>query len=246
MTQREVGPTKSGVTPREQRLAAAGRVAAGLLHDFNNQLGTISNLAFVLGRVADDPAKVRELSERLGELTRVRGRVADRVRSFMRQDAQRFPDTAILDLAAVAREAMRMAQPFAEARGSRGAVRLVEGTLPSARVRGEGSELREAVFELLLNAIEASEAGQSIEVDTAVADGRAVLTVRDHGAGLREGMAEFGQDPFISSKQEPDAGLGLSAAWGTAQRHGGDVTLQADGAGTTVAALSLPLSAQEP
>lgn len=246
MTQREVGPTMNGTTPREQRLAAAGRVAAGLLHDFNNQLGTISNLAFVLGRVADDPAKVREMAAKLSDLTQARSRVVERVRSFMRQDAQRFPDTAQVDLADLAREAVTMAGAFAAERGSRGPVRLSAGELPSVIVRGDGAELRGAIFELLLNAIDASDAGQAVEVATRVEGGRGAVTVTDHGIGAREGIAENAVDPFISAKQEPDAGLGLSAAWGTARRHSGDLTLATDVSGVTTASLWLPARGHDP
>jgi len=216
------------------------------MHDFNNQLGTISNLAFVLGRVADDPAKVRELAGRLSELTQARTRVAERIRSFMRQDAQRFPDSNTVDLADIAREAMALAAAFAVARGNRGAVQLVADSLVSAPALGDGTELRAAAFELMLNAIEASAGGQIVRVSTSVADRRVILSVTDQGTGVREGIAETAFDPFISTKKEPDAGLGLSTVWGTARRHGGDVSLSVDAAQTTVATLWLPLLLERP
>lgn len=239
MTRHELGPVSSGVTPREQRMAAAGRVAAGLLHDFNNTLGTISNLAFVLERVADNPEKVRELAQRLAELTQARGRVIQRVRDFIRQDAVRFPDESPVDLAAIAREAVVLSGPFALSRGG-DAVRVECLMGEPVMVAGDVSDLRAAAFELVLNAIEASPPGGLVCVRTGVDGGQAVLEVQDTGAGLREGMAETAFDPFISGKEEPDVGLGLSAAWSIARRHGGNLTLEALRSGGVVALLSLP------
>jgi two-component system sensor histidine kinase FlrB len=108
-------------------------------------------------------------------------------------------------------------------------------------VAGDGGELRTAIFELVLNAMDALPNGGTIRVDTRDEGVRAVLTVQDDGPGPLAGMAETAFDPFISSKEEPDAGLGLSAAWGIARRHDGDLTLGTNDSGGGRAILTLPL-----
>ncbi len=240
---REMGPVATGSTPREQRLAAAGRVAAGLLHEFRNVLAPIANLAFVLEHQADDPATVRDLARRLGELAQMRGRVADRLRDFIRQDAARFPDEAVVDLSAVARETVALCRASA----APGVVLECEAAEPLP-VRGEGAELRVAACELLANAIDAvSRGGQggTVHVRTHAAGGHAMLEVRDDGPGIVEGMAERAFDPFISTKAGADAGLGLSAAWGIVHRHDGELTLGTRVGSETVATLTLPLAPRD-
>lgn len=242
MTPREMGPEATGVTPREQRLAAAGRVAAGLLHEFRNVLTPISNLAFLLEQQAEDPVRVRELSQRLSRLTQARGRVAELLRDFLRQDAARFPDASVVDLSAVARESVALCATLASSRAEAPAVRIECDATQPLRVPGDGTDLRTAVFELLLNALDALSGGGTVRVRTWAADGSALLEVRDDGPGVDPGIADAVFDPFISTKGEPDAGLGLSAAWGIARRHGGDLTLETAPAGGSTARLTLPLS----
>jgi len=241
MTKRELGPMTSGITVREQRLAAAGRVAAGVLHDMRNVLGPIANLAFVLEKQADDSAKVRDLAARIAGLTQVRSRVADRLRDFLRQDAARFPEGAIVDLAAAARETIALCETLARARAGSGVVTFSCDAPAALPVAGEGADLRTAIFELLLNAIDALPHGGLVEVHARADGGDALLEVRNGSAAIAPAMQESVFDPFVSGKADPDAGLGLSAAWGIARRHGGDLTLDGAEGGRVVAILKLPL-----
>lgn len=239
MTRHVLGPAATGTTPREQRLAAAGRLAAGLMHEFRNVLAPITNLAFILEQNADRPDKVRELAGRLSQLAQVRGRVLDRLRDFLRQDAERFPDTAVVDLCTAAHETVALCATLA-ASNFGGAVTITcdaPGPLP---VQGDGHDLRSAIFEMVLNALEAQPEGGTVRVRAWSDDARAYVEVADTGPGLPSGMAESAFDPFITSKEEPDAGLGLSAAWGIAQRHGGDLTIASRAAGGTAVVLAVP------
>lgn len=235
-------PALAGTTSREQRLAAAGRVAAGLLHEFRNVLNPIANLAFLIEQRADDADQVRELARRLADLAQVRGRVTERLREFMRQDAVRFPDDAVVDLSAVARETVALCRTLASSRRAAPPVSLVCEGAVALPVRGDGGELRGALLELILNALDAMPGAGSITVRSRSADGCAVVEVIDEGAGLPAGLAETAFDPFVTTKELPDAGLGLSAAWGVARRHGGDVELVAEATGATRAMLKVPLS----
>jgi len=243
MVRRELGPMFDGATPREQRLAAAGRMAAGLMHDFRNQLGPIANLAFMLEQRADDPDAVRNLARRLAELAQPRGRVMDRLRDFVRQDAARFPDGCVVDLSAAARETVALCTTLAASRPEQRALCLACDAPQPVLVPGDAGDVRTAIFELVLNAMEASPHGATIRVGVRVDGERAVVEVRDSGPGLPEGMAEHVFDPFISDHEAPDAGLGLSAAWGIARRHGGDLSLGTAVSGGGIAVLSLPRTA---
>lgn len=239
MTKRELGPTATGSTPREQRLAAAGRVAAGLLHEFRNVLSPIANTAFLLEQQAGDPARVRELAQRIAQLAQVHGRVMDRLRDFLRQDAERFPEGNVVDLAAAARETVLLCTTLAAAQPG-GRIEFSCDAPEALPVLGDAHDLRTAAFELVLNAMEAQPAGGVIRVRTWPEGPLACLEVYNGGSPVPEGMAEVVFDPFISTKGEPDAGLGLSAAWGIARRHGGDLSLGTYVSGGAVVTLTLP------
>ncbi len=242
MSKREIGPSATGTTPREQRLAAAGRVAAGLLHEFRNVLGPIGNMAFILERQADDPERVRELARRLTQLTQAQGRVTDRLRDFLRQDAARFPEDAIVDLSEVARDTVALCATLAASRPDAAPVRLTCEPGIALPVRGEGAELRAAVFELILNALEALPQGGTVRVRTRRDGDLGLIDVEDDGPGLSSSAAEALLDPFATTKDDPGAGLGLPAAWGIAKRHGGELVIGPGMAGGTLVTLHLPLS----
>jgi two-component system sensor histidine kinase HydH len=237
-----MGPEATGVTPREQRLAAAGRVAAGLLHEWRNVLSPISNLAYVLEQQADDPEKVRDLARRLAALTQARSRVAERLRDFLRQDAVRFPEDTAVDVSTAARETVALCTTLAASRPGLPAVRIECDVSREVIVQGDGADLRTAILELVLNALDALPGGGTVQVRTWASEGLAVLEVRDDGRGLPAGIADGVFDPFISTRSAPDAGLGLSAAWGIARRHGGDLTIDGPAAGGTTVTLKIPLS----
>jgi signal transduction histidine kinase len=242
MTKREIGPELTGTTPREQRLAAAGRVAAGLLHEFRNVLGPIGNIAFLIEQHAGDPERVRELAQRMGRLTQVQGRVAERLRDFVRQDAVRFPDDAIVDLSMVARDTTALCITLAASRPGAAPVQLRCDATVSLSVRAEGAELRTATLELILNALDASPRGGTVRVSTRRDGDSALLEVHDAGSGIVVDDVDALFDPFVSTKEGSDAGLGLSAAWGIAKRLGGDVLLSPVSGGGTLATLRVPLS----
>jgi len=242
MSTREIGPAATGTTPREQRLAAAGRVAAGLLHEFRNVLGPIGNIAFLIEQQADDPERVRELARQMSRLTQVRGRVAERLRDFLRQDAARFPDDAVVDLSAVARDTAALCTTLAASRPGAAPVQLLCDALERLPVLGDGADLRSAALELILNALDASPRGGTVRVLTRRDGDLARLEVHDDGPGVPNEAADALFDPFVSTREGPDAGLGLSAAWGIAKRHGGELVLLSGGDGGTTASLHVPLS----
>ena len=72
---------------RRRQLAAAGRVAAGMLHEVRNVLNPIVSAAWLLEAHADDPEKVRELARRIDGFAKAETRVAARMRELLDQEA---------------------------------------------------------------------------------------------------------------------------------------------------------------
>jgi two-component system OmpR family sensor kinase len=93
-----------------------------------------------------------------------------------------------------------------------------------ALVLGDESHLRQAVSNLLSNAVHHTEAGSAIEVSVAVTDGQAVVVVRDHGPGLDDEALGHVFDRFWRadrSRSTEGSGLGLSIVQAIAAEHDG-------------------------
>jgi len=113
--------------------------------------------------------------------------------------------------------------------------------LPS--VLGIDSELREALTNLIFNAVDAMPDGGALTLRTRLGrpggtgnlSGRAMLEVEDNGMGMDEATRQRCLEPFFTTKGERGTGLGLAMVYGVVQRHGADIEIEsAVGRGTTV------------
>jgi CheY-like chemotaxis protein/anti-sigma regulatory factor (Ser/Thr protein kinase) len=135
-------------------------------------------------------------------------------------------------------------QDGARARGVSIEVESLLGGVPP--VEGDAAALREAVTNLVLNAVDAMPAGGWLTVATRAEGDRVALVVTDTGVGMSESVRLKAHEPFFTTKGVKATGLGLSVAYGIVRSHGGELTLDsAAGRGTTVA-LTLPRAAAPP
>jgi CheY-like chemotaxis protein len=109
-------------------------------------------------------------------------------------------------------------------------------TTGPAYVNGDPSELREALSNLVLNAVDAIPTHGSIDVTVDATDDLVVLKVRDSGIGMTEEVLRQAFDPFFTTKPVGSGvGLGLALTHGIVERHGGKISaMSRPGAGTTL------------
>lgn len=235
---------------KHERLNALGAMAAGVAHDFNNALTLIHGYGELLlaaaqrGHPDDDPEPTTPEPER-AEAKYVRtimlaardaASVVARLRAFYRPDdgaEVRVP----VDLGQLIEQAVSLTTPRwldeARARGLSIEMRREIGDLPP--LEGDPSELREMFTNLIFNAVDAMPEGGTITLHAhAEDDGRTVrLRVSDTGTGMTEETRRRCLEPFFTTKGEQGTGLGLSAAYGIIQRHGGTIDVDsAPGKGT--------------
>jgi CheY-like chemotaxis protein len=137
------------------------------------------------------------------------------------------------DLARLVDEALEITRPRwqdeAQGQGRLIEVRKTMGSLP--HVLGNAAEIREALTNLLLNAVDAMPTGGRLmvtgHVEGADADGVspswAILTVSDTGTGMTEETRRRIFDPFFTTKGFQGTGLGLAVVYGIMERHGGRI-----------------------
>jgi signal transduction histidine kinase len=202
-----------------ERLAALGRVVAGVAHEVRNPLSAIK-LRVELALDADDlgPRHTRELavaSEEIGRLDRL---VADLLLVAGKSAGARSP----VDLGELAARRAMLLEPWAAERG----VQLVAGGSAPAEV--DVDAVGRLVDNLLRNAVEASPVGARVEVCASSEGGSSLLSVLDEGDGVPDHHREELFEPFFTTKAR-GTGLGLPISRAVAAAHGGALAYRREG-----------------
>jgi len=223
-----------------ERLAAVGRLAAGVAHEVRNPLNAIQ---LTMRQLRDRTAPAEEAPSRAdfdryyasvtGELQRL-----DRlVTTFLDLSQPHALPLERLDLVETLRSAARLFAPDAEEKG----VRLTLEPHEPVWIMADPSRLPTVWNNLLSNAIRACDRGASITLSVRVpGDGTVAVSVTDTGAGMSNASMEKMWEPFYSERAD-GTGLGLSIVKTVVERHGGSVAAtSAPRAGTTIT-VTLPL-----
>jgi signal transduction histidine kinase len=224
---------------QQERLRALGQMTTGIAHDFNNALMPISGYAELLRDLPElkvNPHAQQYLSTILTAAGDAAAVVA-RLREFYRPVADvdvRVP----VDLPRVARQIVDLTRPRwhneALMRGVTVTVNTELAEVPP--VLGNEPQLREAITNLVFNAVDAMPNGGVITLTTASSGGSVSLAVRDTGLGMTEHVKRHCFEPFFTTKGDRGgSGLGLGMVHGIVQRHRGALAIDsAVGIGTTV------------
>ncbi len=230
---------------REERLRALGLMASGIAHDFNNSLQGILGFADYLlsdPSLLDDRAETVEALEMIRTSASDASRIVEQLGAFHRP-AEARSGLAPIELDALFEQVVGLTRPRwrdeALAAGTEIRVELELGEAPV--VLGDAQALREALTNLIFNAVDAMPGGGTLRCRTFLAGGDVILEVADTGVGMENEVRERCLEPFYSTKEAPRSGMGLSMVWGVVQRHGGDIEIESEpGLGTRVR-VKLPL-----
>ena len=133
-----------------------------------------------------------------------------------------------MDLRALARDVVEMTRARwhdqAEVKGLRYDV-FVEGSAVPL-VLGDAADLREALTNLVFNALDAMPQGGRLTLRTVVDGSRVRCDVADTGMGMSPELRERVFEPFFTTKTEKGSGLGLSIVYGTITRLGGEIAVE--------------------
>jgi two-component system sensor histidine kinase HydH len=184
-----------------ERLALLGRIAAGLAHEIRNPLGSITGSIEMLREspaLSDEDRRLCEIIQREAR------RLNDLVGDMVDLSKPRAPRSEATDIAALARELVALATN-AE-RGSDVKVRY-EGPEREALARCDSAQMRQVLWNLVRNAIQASSAGAEVVVRVSSDDAHVDLRVDDKGHGVPAGARIF--DDFFTTRTH-GAGIGLA------------------------------------
>jgi GAF domain-containing protein/CheY-like chemotaxis protein len=218
---------------RTEKLRALGEMASGVAHDFNNLLAAILGRAQLLQRYVQD-AKLSGWLQVIERSAIDGAQTVRRLQEFAR--VRRDEPFGPVDLNEVIRDAIEMTQSrWREDALRQGVVIDVRTTLaPLATVAGDPAELREAMTNLILNAVDAMPQGGTLSIGSAVLEDSVEVAVTDTGVGIPASVRERIFDPFFTTKGPQGTGLGLSMTYGILSRHGARITVESEeGRGST-------------
>ena len=220
---------------RERRLAAIGQLAAGVMHDVNNALNPIMAAAYLLEANAENPTAVRDYAVRIAKAAETGAATAARVGRFIRQEPLQGDREETVDLTVVCDEVVAMTRPLWAERAGGGTIHLERELGADANIVGIAGELREALLNLVYNALDAMVGGGTLGLRTIVSDDEIRLEVRDTGMGMSAEVRERAFEPFFTTKGRLGTGLGLAEVYGIVKRHRGQAQIESmPGVGTTI------------
>jgi signal transduction histidine kinase len=217
----------------EDRMAALGALSVGMAHEIRNPLGSISGGIEILEQAipADDARR-----EFVGILKREIARLDDLVERQLDLARTGSGEREACDLAEIASSVTDLARKRAEGQG---VTVVVDLDRESPAAWADGSRIRQAVLNLVVNAIQAMPSGGELRVAVRGSGDRVILEVADRGAGISDEARGRLFEPFFTTKRE-GTGLGLAIAWQIAQQHGGDLCADNRAGGGARFVLALP------
>jgi signal transduction histidine kinase/ActR/RegA family two-component response regulator len=237
---------------QQDRLRALGQMASGIAHDINNALSPVAlyTEAMLEGETGLS-AGARNSLEIIRRAVEDVAHTISRMREFYRQRDPQPVQTAI-DLNELVGQVVDLTRArWSDMAMQRGAVIKVETDLqaPLPAALGVESEIREALINLVMNAVDAMPDGGLLTLRTRSAGANGAtrtveIEVEDDGVGMDAETQQRCLEPFFTTKGERGTGLGLAMVYGVAQRHGAEMSITSTPGEGTKVSMSLPVQAE--
>lgn len=220
----------------QEKMASIGRLSAGIAHEINNPLTTVLTTAMLLQEDLEpsDPLFL-ELKAISDETLRCR-KIVKGLLDFARQNK---PEKRQNDINTIVAESLMLTKKqaaFAD-------VILTQALTPNIpRIHVDKGQIQQAVINLIINAVEASQPGGQVKVTTRLnqSDRKVAIEVSDKGQGIDEDTVARIFDPFFTLK-EAGNGLGLSITHGIIEQHGGTIDVTSTPNKGTAFIVTLPI-----
>jgi PAS domain S-box-containing protein len=235
---------------QQERLRALGQMASGIAHDINNAISPVALYTEAL--LAHETSLSPRARSQLEIIQRAVDDIAQtvaRMGEFYRQRDFQQPHT-LVDLNNLVGQVIALTRArwsdMAQQRGTAIEMRTeLAADLPP--VSASESQIREALVNLVFNAVDAMPEGGPItlrtRLDTRGDASNVLLEVEDKGVGMDEDTRRRCLEPFFTTKGERGTGLGLAMVYGIAQRHGAGLEIESEPGKGTVIRMSFPVMA---
>ncbi len=224
---------------RTEKLAAMGTLAAGVAHEVNNPLASISSLVQIM-RAADGHSD--ETRERLNLISAQIERIGQVTRDMTNFARSRPAARGEIDVNKVIDTALRLAS-FDKAFQTLDIERKKSTDLPA--VHADEDQLQQVFLNLFLNARDAMPDGGTLTINVSENDGDVVVEIADDGTGIDSEDVNQVFDPFFTTKPTgKGTGLGLAVCYGIVTAHGGRIEHKQNAPHGTIFTVSLPVAGE--
>jgi signal transduction histidine kinase len=222
-----------------EKMAALGRLAAGLAHEIRNPLGSIAGSIRLLQLGTGLSEEDRQLCD---IIQREAARLNDLVGDMMDLSRPRKPEIVRVDVAHVAREVVELMR-----KSGRGVsdVNVAYRGLDDAAVRADAAQLRQLVWNLARNAVQASSAGDDVFIDVSRESDAVELAVVDHGVGIDEEAKQRLFDAFFTTRSK-GTGVGLAVVKRIVDDHGFSIVVESTAGRGAVFRVRMPAEPNAP
>ncbi|KAF0216557.1 MAG: sensory box histidine [Geobacteraceae bacterium] len=218
---------------RMDRLASLGKLSAGIAHEVRNPLTGISLLLDDLhDRAPHDPDSQAMMRKALEEIERVERLIA----ALLNFSSPTKADFREGDLNRTVQDTLLLLRRECERRG----VALHFAPCELAPFRFDIEKIKQALLNLVKNALQALPQGGRIEVATTAAEGTAIITVNDNGPGIVPEDLPLIFEPFFTRKGA-GTGLGLSITQRIVEEHRGKISVTSSKGEVTTFTIALPM-----
>ncbi|HEY3101303.1 MAG TPA: response regulator [Methylomirabilota bacterium] len=231
---------------REQKFRTLGSLAAGVAHNINNRLTPVLGWTEMLQErlSADEPVAGEELKHALNVIHQGASDSVETVRRLQEYSRPaRVKGPEAVQLRDVLEQLLALTRPQWDNEAARRGIRYEIDLKadPAPAVLAVASEVREALLNILENALAAMPQGGRLTLHVRGEDDRAIVSISDTGKGMSPEVQRLAFEPFFTTRStEGGTGLGLSLAQEIVQRYRGTISLSsAEGVGTTFT-LSFP------
>ncbi|PWB47751.1 MAG: hypothetical protein C3F12_03450 [Candidatus Methylomirabilota bacterium] len=224
-----------------EKLAAVGRLAAGLAHEIGTPLNVISGRAeYLLPWLSESHPSVQSLRIIVQQIQRIR-RIIEQLLGYARATP---PHIAPTSLSEVFSNVLPLLDHELAQRGIR-VESLIPHTLP--KLAADPYLLEQVFVNLLLNALDAMPDGGSVLVAAQARDDLIEVRVEDTGSGIAPESLPRIFDPFFTTKKVGEGtGLGLSVVYGIVKDHGGTIEVTSEPGAGTAFLITFPVHRPQP
>lgn len=240
---------------QQERLMALGQMASGIAHDINNAISPVALYTeSLLERETGLSPRARDQLETIQRAIEDVAQTVARMREFYRQRDTQLGLVPV-DLNRLVLHVVELTRArWSDMAQQRGVVIETKtdlaAELPS--IMAADNEIREAITNLIFNAVDAMPNGGPLILRTSVRQDRASadaaprrfvqLEVKDSGIGMDEDTRRKCLEPFFTTKGERGTGLGLAMVYGTMQRHNAEIEIESTVGGGTTMRMKFPMS----
>jgi PAS domain S-box-containing protein len=219
---------------QSEKLAAVGKLAAGVAHEINNPLtGVLAYAEDIIDDLPENDAHLDDLRVIVREALRCRDIVRNLL-DFARQEAPKLEEAAPNG---VVTQSLLLVEKLPQFRNIT-IKRSLEDDLPL--IKCDPHQIQQVILNLMLNAADAMNGKGTITIATEfdLRQSKCVISVEDNGPGIPENLMDKVFEPFFSTKGT--SGLGLAVSWGLIERHGGVIEVDTAAGGGSIFRIVLP------